>query len=155
MWFFGRHKKTEQKAEPVHSGLDEMMQKNSATAVEYAKSLELALDYSENSLKGLEQILRDFSENIAKSTPPEDQLWSMALIFGAYLGEVLLKNGLSQKGYGWGTDNTSDIPLLVADTGLYIAPVDKAYKRLVNGAEDNVCVFYEITMNGPVLGRQP
>ena len=70
----------------------------------------------------------------------------MALIFGSYLGEVMLKNGLSKKGYGWGKDNTSNIPLLVAAEGNYIAPNDKVYKRLINGGEDSVISFYDFIM---------
>lgn len=58
----------------------------------------------------------------------------------------MLKNGLSEKGYKWGIDNTSDIPLLINAAGNYITPNDKVYKRLVNGAEDNVLFFYDAIM---------
>ena len=67
----------------------------------------------------------------------------MSLIFGSYLGEVMLKNGLSKRGYCWGIQNTGIIPLLMAGNEKYITPVDKVYKRLVNGAEDQVVSFYK------------
>ncbi len=78
------------------------------------------------------------AKKAAQSKLTESQIWSMALIFDAYLGTVMLKNSLSEKSYHWGKDGTSHIPLLVADTGRYIAPIGKVCKRLVNGAEDNV-----------------
>ena len=81
-----------------------------------------------------------------ESRPTENPIWSMSLIFGSYLGEVMLKNGLSKRGYRWGIQNTGTIPLLMASDEKYITPVDKVYKRLVNGAEDNVVSFYQMMM---------
>ena len=75
-----------------------------------------------------------------------NQIWSMALIFGSYLGEVMLKNGLFKKSFSWEKDDTSNIPLLSDDCGNHITPIDKVYKRLVNGAEDNIVSFYELFM---------
>ena len=66
--------------------------------------------------------------------------------FGSYLGEVMLKNGLSKRGYHWGMQNTGNIPLLMADDEKYVTPIDKIYKRLVNGPEDNVVSFYQMMM---------
>ena len=66
----------------------------------------------------------------------------MAIIFGSYLGETLLRNGLSQKGFVWGKEASSNVPLLIKDDGSYLAPNDKIYKRLVNGGEDSVISFY-------------
>lgn len=84
--------------------------------------------------------------NAKKSRPTENQVRSMSLIFGSYLGEVMLKNGLSERGYRWGMQNTGNIPLLMADDEKYVTPIDKIYKRLVNGAEDNVVSFYQMMM---------
>ncbi len=70
----------------------------------------------------------------------------MAVIFGFYLGEVMLKNGFSKNGYTWGKSDISNIPLLVDDKGSYITPNDKVYKRLINGKEDNVNSFYDFVM---------
>lgn len=121
-------------------------EKNSATAVRYAKSFDKEFDYSKDSIKALEEILDYYANDISRSKPTENQIWSMAVIFGSYLGEVMLRNGLAQKGYVWGKDDTSDIPLLAADDGSYITPNDKVYKRLVNGKEDDVVSFYDVVM---------
>ena len=120
--------------------------KNANTAINYAKSFEKKFDYSENSLNGLEEILNYYSEDIPKSKPTENQIWSMALIFGSYLGELMLKKGLSKKCYKWKKNSDSNIPLLANENGSYITPIDKVYKRLVNGNEDNIISFYDIVM---------
>lgn len=119
---------------------------NSSTAIEFAMKLNKKLDYSYSSIKTLEEILDYYSNDISKSKPTENQIRSMALIFGSYLGEVMLRNGLSQKGYKWGYDNNSDVPLLISDEG-YITPNDKVYKRLVNGKQDSVISFYNFVMD--------
>ena len=59
----------------------------------------------------------------------------------------MLKNGLAEKGYKWGTDNFSNIPLLVNADGSFVTPNDKVYKRLVNGKEDSVISFYDVIMS--------
>lgn len=127
--------------------IENIAKTNSNTAVSYAKSFEKQFDYSKNSIKDLEEILDYYSNDISKSKPTENQMWSMAIIFGSYLGEVMLKNGLAKKGYNWEKDNTSNIPLLVANDGSYITPNDKVYKRLVNGKEENVISFYDVIMD--------
>ena len=126
--------------------IETLARKNSDTAVNYAKSFQKKFDYSPNSINDLEEILEYYSKDIFKSHPTENQIWSMALIFGSYLGEVMLKNGLFKKGFTWGKDDTSNIPLLFDDNGSYIAPNDKVYKRLVNGIGDNIVSFYEVIM---------
>ena len=121
-------------------------EKNSATAIKYAKSFGRKLDYSKDSIKDLEEILDYYANDISKSKPTENQIWSMAVIFGSYLGETMLKNGLAQRGYVWGKDNTSDIPLLSGADGSHVTPNDKVYKRLVNGKEDDIVSFYDVVM---------
>ena len=118
-------------------------QKMCATAIEYAQNFDKKLDFSENSIADLEEILDWYSKDIAVSKPTENQIWSMSIIFGSYLGETLLKNGLIEKGFAWGKEASSNIPLLIKDDGCYITPNDKVYKRLVNGSVDSVISFYQ------------
>ena len=113
-----------------------------ATAIKYAQEFDKKLDFSENSIADLEEILDWYSNDISISNPTENQIWSIAIIFGSYLGETLLKNGLSQKGFAWGKEASSKVPLLMKDDGSYITPNDKVYKRLVNGNADSVASFY-------------
>lgn len=121
--------------------------KNSNTAINYANSFEKNFDYSYKSIIDLEEILDYYSSDISKSNPTENQIWSMSVILGSYLGEVMLKNGLSKKGYKWEKVNFSNIPLLINNNGDFITPNDKVYKRLVNGKEDSIISFYDIIMD--------
>ncbi len=120
-------------------------QKMCVTAIEYANEFNKKLDYSENSIIDLEEILDWYSKDISASKPTENQIWSMAIIFGSYLGETLLKNGLLEKGFVWGKEPSANIPLLIRNDGAYLTPSDKVYKRLVNGSEDSVISFYRFS----------
>lgn len=126
------------------SSVEDAAKKLSETAVRYAESFQKKLDYSAGSIKDLEEILDYYASDLLKSRPTEQQIWSMALIFGSYLGEVMLKSGLAEKGYAW---ESSAVPLLLGRSGDYITPNDKVYKRLVNGAEDAIVPFYEFLMS--------
>ena len=142
MGLFDMFKKPKQNIKNTNSEWTVYAQKMCATAVEYANEFNKKLDYSENSIADLEKILDWYSNDIAISKPTENQIWSMAIIFGSYLGETLLRNGLSQKGFVWGKEDSSNVPLLIKDDGTYLTPNDKIYKRLVNGSEDSVVSFY-------------
>ena len=146
MGIFDKLKRGKQTSKEKCSGIVSNAKKNSMTAVEYAKSFQKNFDFSERSIGDLEEILDYYAKDLLESRPTENQIWSMSLIFGSYLGEVMLKNGLSKRGYCWGIQNTGIIPLLMAGNEKYITPVDKVYKRLVNGAEDNVISFYQMAM---------
>ena len=142
MGLFDMFKKPKQNIKNTNSEWTVYAQKMCATAVEYANEFNKKLDYSENSIADLEEILDWYSNDLAISKPTENQIWSMAIIFGSYLGETLLRNGLSQKGFVWGKEDSSNVPLLIKDDGTYLTPNDKIYKRLVNGSEDSVVYFY-------------
>ncbi|WP_124100126.1 hypothetical protein [Ruminococcus sp. Marseille-P6503] len=144
MGLFYRFKKREQKA---NNEVENNAVKNSNTAVSYAKSFKKHFNYSKKSINDLEEILDYYSNDISKSNPTENQIWSMAVIFGSYLGEVMLKNGLAEKGYKWAKDGSSNIPLLADENGSFITPNDKVYKRLVNGKEDSIISFYDVMMD--------
>ncbi len=125
----------------------EIFAKNySATAVDYAKHFNKNFDYSKDSIADLEEILDYYSKDISVSKPTENQIWSMSVIFGSYLGEALLKNGLSQKGYSWANVGSSNIPVLIRSDGSYLTPNDRVFKRLVNGPEDSVVSFYQYAL---------
>ena len=142
MGLFDMFKKPKQTANNMNHEWTDYAQKMCATAIEYANEFNKTLDYSENSIVDLEEILDWYSKDVSVSKPTENQIWSMAIIFGSYLGETLLKNGLSEKGFVWGKEPSSNIPLLIRNDSAYLTPNDKVYKRLVNGSEDSVISFY-------------
>ena len=130
--------------------LDNRIKGYSATAIDYAKEFNKKLDYSPKSIEDLEEILDFYSKDIPVSKPTDNQIWSMSIIFGSYLGETLLKNGLLEKGYSWIKDGSSTIPLLIGKDGWHSTPIDKVYKRLVNGNEDDVVSFYKAASKLPL-----
>ena len=147
MGLFDIFKRKKQNIKNTNSEWTDYAQKMCATAIEYATEFNKTLDYSENSIVDLEEILDWYSKDIAVSKPTENQIWSMSIIFGSYLGETLLKNGLIEKGFAWGKEKSSNIPLLIKDNGCYITPNDKVYKRLVNGSVDSIISFYQFATN--------
>lgn len=124
----------------------EKMRQAAETAVEYASDFRAVFDYSNESIESLEGILDYYSNDLRQAQPTENQIWSMALFFGAYLGETMLRNGLADKGYEWSVEDGSSYPVLSLASGYTAAPIDKVYKRFVNGAEDNVVSFYSYGM---------
>lgn len=146
MGLFDMFKKPKQTANNLNSEWAVFAQKNCIATIEYANEFNKNLDYSENSITDLEEILDWYSKDISISKPTENQIWSMAITFGSYLGETLLKNGLSEKGFNWAIEPSSHIPLLIRNDGACLTPSDKVYKRLVNGSEDCVISFYRFAI---------
>lgn len=122
-------------------------QKMCITAIKYGSEFNKTLDYTNQSIIDLEEILDHYSKDISISKPTTNQVWSLATIFGFYLGETLLKNGFSEKGFIWGKEPSSNVPLLIKDNGAYLTPIDKVYKRLINGSVDNVSSFYKAAIS--------
>jgi len=96
-------------------------------AIEYAKAFSKSFAHSQSSVAELEEILQ-YYKDAAASLPTEKQLWSMSCIWGAYLGETLLKNGLSEKGFGWAVIGNSLVPVLKRGDDEYIRPPRKLPK---------------------------
>jgi hypothetical protein len=111
------------------------------TAVAYAQSFGKHLDYSDDSVGDVEQILDFYHRDLARSEekPTLNQIWSMAVVWGAYLGEVMRRK--IGEPCGWIFE---DGELLLEAAGAKANPMGKAYKRIVNGPEDNVVSFFDI-----------
>jgi hypothetical protein len=117
---------------------DEVMQKSAQEVVGFAKTtFKVKLDFSEKSIKEVEKILAALYESITPENKPTDnQLQSAAMLWGSYIGEVIRRN------YGGEWQKTSaGIIFKIANAELY--PLDKVYKRLTNGVEDNIEFYYE------------
>lgn len=67
-------------------------------------------------------------------------------IFGSYLGETMLKNGLADNLYNWDMHEDFNHLMLIDENESFINPIDKVYKRLINGMEDSVISFYDVVM---------
>ena len=121
-------------------------------AVEYAKDFNRDLNYSKDSIRDLEAILDYYHKDIEVSKPTENQIWSMATIFGTYLGETMLKNGLTNEGYDWNLHEEYNSLMLMTKDGSFTSPLEKVYKRLLNGVEDSVISFYDVVTDMIIKG---
>ena len=104
------------------------------------------LDFSDESVKIVEAALTDLYDDMATAKPSEEQIETMAKMFGGYIGAVMVE------GHGWHWKSTGqnelDYPMItVVDGDYHYLVVAKAYKRLINGPEDNVWDAFYIILN--------
>ena len=118
-------------------------------AVEAAKVWKLDLDYSAASLDGLEWIAEKIFRSNRMLSLPEDLLIGVANVYGAYLGEVLLRSGLADLDFAWVKNEEGEIGIGRED--MWMAPVTKVYKRITQGPEHSLMVFFEC-MFGLAIG---
>lgn len=121
--------------------MDELMKANATDAVAAAGRRGVVLDYTEESLKGVDQLLgrESFIGKTPRSPESDDDeklLWSCAQMFGGYVGEVVLRT----MGGKWIADPTSDggvRPAVFVD-GTRGFPVGKVWKRLTESEFDTL-----------------
>ena len=94
----------------------------------------ITLDYTEKSLEGLDAILQQIAgDDIVppKTTEDEEQLWTLAKVYGGYLGEVVIRT----LGGAWEMSDNPDgsARVILRCQGVQMFPLEKVYKRL---AED-------------------
>lgn len=136
----------------LHDSLDEMMQEYAERATELGRDFGVDLDYSEQSLEGLEQILAQLSDEhraflgthpeVATATQIDEQMITMTKLWGGYLGEVVRRRW----GGEWAMEtypgaNFATLTLNVRGAKLF--PSMKIYRRLTEGAGDDVWKFYQ------------
>ena len=114
-------------------------------AIEVAGNMGTELDYSAASIKDLEALLTMVYGRIDAEGFSQDDLWTIACLFGSYLGETMLRNGLADAGFDWQEDTDGE-PILVRGGSVFslrMVPINKVFKRLVNGPDDEIVSFYE------------
>lgn len=123
-------------------------------AVAHAKKSNIILDFSEISIEKVDSILGCYYDHLTDYNGEDgaDTLWNIAVHFGIYLGETMLRLQLKDKGYEWCIDDK--IPVLKKDINNIISPVIKAHKRILNGSQDNIKNFYDVALS-IVNGKLP
>jgi hypothetical protein len=129
----------------------DMMRAYAEDCVDLAKTqFQAELDFSENSLEKVETILNLVSTSvpkgplakIAKRGPSDEQVRKMAMVWGAYVGEVIRRRW----GGEWTTETKAQpgyvLTLRLGETDIF--PPAKVYRRLTNGLEDNVWHYYRV-----------
>lgn len=120
------------------------MEAYSVDAVEFArKHFGYELDYSLESIRQLELMLDRFHNDLPKGLRgwfkrglSEKQISTWAKVFGGYLGETMRR----QLGGTWiiGNEEPFDRVVCLKVHTTTCAPPLRAYKRMMNGPEDNV-----------------
>lgn len=123
--------------------LHEMVVHHMKLAIQIAETMGHTLDFSIESIHRVEEILDNYANDYASHDdmikPLDREVWSIAAIWGTYVGEVMrielgeLCNWEAVEG-GY----------LLDAQGAKASPISKAFKRIVNGPEDNIVSFYEI-----------
>jgi hypothetical protein len=116
-----------------------------------ASNFGVKLDWSDSSVKKVEEILARLHDDMARSNPPEEAVWTFAKAFGSYVGEVLRKH----HGGEWGLVNLNgqEFPGIQQDGERLCWPWGRAHKRIVNGPEDNIWHYYQLLLK-PSAGPQ-
>ena len=129
---------------------NEYVEKKCEEAINYAKNFKKELDYSDRSIKELEEILEYYYQDLKpkafsslfkkkeKKTPSVSQIYSMATIWGIYVGETIRKKMGSN--VFWEKGET--FYLKSGETKIY--PIEKVYKRMKRGSKDSILEFYDL-----------
>ena len=118
-------------------------------AVEAAKFWNVELDYSAESLEPLEKLMQTIYRSHGKMPLPEEILLSVANLYGAYLGEVLLRSGLADLDFAWVKNEEGEFGIGREDMKMW--PLSKVYKRITLGPEHDLMNFFEC-MFGLAIG---
>lgn len=132
LWFLYKSGKR-----PHFQNVDDMMRYLAEEAVSMAdEGPGIRLDYSENSIKDVEEVLNAIHEQYLASHP-EKGVMGLAMTYGAYIGEVMRRGYPGSK---WERDSSvagkKSYPLHWLGGEIY--PCGWCYGRIVNGPEDNV-----------------
>ena len=107
-------------------------------AVTAARQYQANLDYGERSLKDVEVILNDLAQ-----APAAGDLTETCKMWGSYLGEVVRR----RFGGEWSIETYPGkqfATLTLSVGGNKLFPSMKVHRRLTQGAEENICSFYEM-----------
>jgi hypothetical protein len=121
--------------------LGQYAQKRSLHAVDVAKkNFDLDLDFTEESVERVEQLLGELHQLREEEDPGKDRIWAFAEMFGSYVGEVMRRH----HGGEWGLvemDGQRFPGIMFGTTTCW--PWARVHNRLTVGPEDNVWHYYQ------------
>lgn len=80
-------------------------------------------------LDGFVEMLRDLYQN--KKGLDKEQAWEMAVVFGTFLGEAIIK----KHKFNW-VENSEHIPVVETNYGNQLSPITKIYKIITSKSDD-------------------
>jgi hypothetical protein len=111
-------------------------------AVEAAKFWKMDLDYTAESLEAVDLLAQTVYQIHVNQPLPVEYRLSVANLYGAYLGEVLLRSGLEELNFAWMVDKKGIIGIGGED--IWTAPVAKVFKRITKGPEHDLMSYFEL-----------
>ena len=129
-------------------------ERNNETIKILSEQHEVNLDYSIESINELMKLIHSAREAFIRKEISEQFIKNLIVILGIYLGDTILKNGLSEKGYKWMVieeiKNEKIRKLLIGSTYPFLyaneaftTPIDKVEKYWFNGDIDNLSTYCE------------
>lgn len=107
-------------------------------AVQHAALSGMDLDFTEESLVKVDQLLAGVKADLANQKPQvrDDYSWTIAQLFGAYLGEVVIQS----LGGEWRSEEHNDgsVSLVIIWNQITMYPLDKVFKKLTRDDFDAV-----------------
>jgi hypothetical protein len=137
-------------AETAGFTADEALQKNARTwakeFVEFAAGqYQVELDWTDVSIKDLDEIVNDLHQTYLKENPPEEQIVPVARALGSYIAEVYrIHNGGP---WGWVEMETGSFPGVQAASGATFLPLAKALDRIMTGKDPDIWEYYQLLLN--------
>lgn len=117
--------------------LERIFKEASLRAVIFSKNnLGIKLDFSEESLTLLDDILEAFHQANENNEFDNEKIIDLSMAFGGYLGEVISKN----IGGVWEENNSKTIFLEVSDKR--VLPLNIVYKRINIGKQASIKRWY-------------
>ena len=130
-----------------------MMAAYAQDAVDHAKSSGVALDYSPESVRGVEEVLeriyaavpRGLVRRFFAKGPSAEDIWTMSKMYGGYVGEVIR----TAAGGEWDIDTeivAGQDTVCLRKGNDRVWPPSKVHKRLTAGPEDNIWVYSQLIL---------
>jgi hypothetical protein len=107
-----------------------------------ARNFGITLNWSDESVRQVEEMLGRLHDEMAQAQPPEEAIWTFAKAFGSYVGEVLRRHHDGE----WGMVRMGEesFPGVQQPNGRLCWPWGRAYKRIVDGPENNMWHYYQL-----------
>jgi hypothetical protein len=134
MWGHGRKRKTSSPPAPTGAETAQEMRRAADSFVEIAHLRGYEFDWNPARVDQLDA----YCDQCMADLPPESDLQGIALTVGAYLGEMLLRNG----GGHWTYSTEMNTAGVALANGLLGYPLNKVMKRLRKGSEHSLEAFY-------------